>query len=92
MKEIPIPESSPYSLLSGAFTKRPSPSRVLPVVEIENTIGVFTKGFFDSSRNAVKAVQNKARHLVLHNKQRYQVKLLTQPDHTSFLNLCALKI
>ena len=78
MKEIPIPESSPYSLLSGAFTKRPSPSRVLPVVEIENTIGVFTKGFFDSSRNAVKAVQNKARHLVLHNKQRYQVKLLTR--------------
>ena len=77
MKEIPIPESSPYSLLSGAFAKRSSPSRVLPVVEIENTLGVFTKGFFDSSRNAVKAVQNKARHLVLHNKQRYQVKLLT---------------
>lgn len=38
--------------------------------------GVFdslTKGFVDSSRSAVKAVQAKARHMVSQNKRRYQV-------------------
>lgn len=38
--------------------------------------GVFnslTKGLVGSSRNAVKAVQVKARHLVSQNKRRYQV-------------------
>lgn len=32
----------------------------------------FTKGLADSSRNAVKAVQIKARHMVSQNKRRYQ--------------------
>lgn len=36
-------------------------------------IGTITKGFVDSSRNAVKAVQVKARHVVSQNKRRYQV-------------------
>ncbi|KAL6572990.1 Phosphatidylinositol 3,4,5-trisphosphate 3-phosphatase and protein-tyrosine-phosphatase pten2a [Orobanche hederae] len=35
-------------------------------------IGSFTKGIFDSSLNAVKAVQVKARHIVSQNKRRYQ--------------------
>jgi phosphatidylinositol-3,4,5-trisphosphate 3-phosphatase/dual-specificity protein phosphatase PTEN len=33
----------------------------------------FTKGLVDSSRNAVKAMQVKARHVVSQNKRRYQV-------------------
>ncbi|KAF5738227.1 Phosphatidylinositol-3 4 5-trisphosphate 3-phosphatase [Tripterygium wilfordii] len=32
----------------------------------------FTKGLFDTSKNAVKAVQVKARHVVSQNKRRYQ--------------------
>ncbi|KAJ6916338.1 hypothetical protein NC652_018898 [Populus alba x Populus x berolinensis] len=32
----------------------------------------FTKGLVDSSRNAVKAMQVKARHVVSQNKRRYQ--------------------
>ncbi|KAK6151216.1 hypothetical protein DH2020_016148 [Rehmannia glutinosa] len=35
-------------------------------------IGSFTKGIVDSSLNAVKAVQVKARHIVSQNKRRYQ--------------------
>lgn len=38
--------------------------------------GTFTKGIVDSSRNAVKAVQVKARHVVSQNKRRYQVAWL----------------
>lgn len=34
--------------------------------------GSLTKGIVDSSRNAVKAVQVKARHMVSQNKRRYQ--------------------
>lgn len=36
-------------------------------------IGSLTKGIVDSSLNAVKAVQVKARHMVSQNKRRYQV-------------------
>lgn len=36
-------------------------------------IGTITKGLVDSSKNAVKAVQVKARHVVSQNKRRYQV-------------------
>lgn len=36
-------------------------------------IGTVTKGLVDSSKNAVKAVQVKARHVVSQNKRRYQV-------------------
>ena len=38
--------------------------------------GTLTKGIVDSSKNAVKAVQVKARHAVSQNKRRYQVALL----------------
>lgn len=39
-------------------------------------IGTFTKGLVDSSKNAVKAVQVKARQVVSQNKRRYQVSFL----------------
>ncbi|KAL2522715.1 PTEN 2 [Forsythia ovata] len=35
-------------------------------------LGTFTKGIVDTSLNAVKAVQVKARHIVSQNKRRYQ--------------------
>ncbi|CAH9100341.1 unnamed protein product [Cuscuta europaea] len=35
-------------------------------------LGTFTKGLVDSSKNAVKAVSVKARHVVSQNKRRYQ--------------------
>uniref|UniRef100_A0A7N0SZU8 Uncharacterized protein n=1 Tax=Kalanchoe fedtschenkoi TaxID=63787 RepID=A0A7N0SZU8_KALFE len=38
----------------------------------QNFIEHFTKGIVDSSKNAVKAVQVKARHAVSQNKRRYQ--------------------
>jgi hypothetical protein len=38
-----------------------------------SSLKVFTKGFLDSSRNAVKSVQSKARNLVSQNKHWYQV-------------------
>lgn len=37
-------------------------------------IGTITKGLVDTSKNAVKAVQVKARHAVSQNKRRYQVQ------------------
>ncbi|KAI5439351.1 phosphatidylinositol 3,4,5-trisphosphate 3-phosphatase and protein-tyrosine-phosphatase PTEN2A [Lathyrus oleraceus] len=37
-----------------------------------NLIESLTKGLMDSSKNAVKAVQTKARHIVSQNKRRYQ--------------------
>ncbi|KAL5096827.1 hypothetical protein RYX36_001154 [Vicia faba] len=37
-----------------------------------NLIESFTKGLMDSSKNAVKAVQSKARHIISQNKRRYQ--------------------
>lgn len=40
-----------------------------------NLFGTITKGLVDSSKNAVKAVQVKARHAVSQNKRRYQVLL-----------------
>jgi phosphatidylinositol-3,4,5-trisphosphate 3-phosphatase/dual-specificity protein phosphatase PTEN len=41
-----------------------------------NLFGSITKGLVDTSKNAVKAVQVKARHVVSQNKRRYQVLLL----------------
>ncbi|KAL0922628.1 hypothetical protein M5K25_006628 [Dendrobium thyrsiflorum] len=38
----------------------------------QGVFGSLTKGFVDSSKNAVKAVQVKARHIVSQNKRRYQ--------------------
>lgn len=75
---------SPFSLLTSGFGKRvPAKSPVVDTpnegtsaavpVQEANAFGTFTKGFLDSSRNAVRNVQLKARHLVSQNKRRYQV-------------------
>lgn len=76
-------KSSPFSLLTSGFGKRTpkttgveaSNESTSPTVTSEesNAFNNFTKGFLDSSRSAVKAVQLKARHLVSQNKRRYQV-------------------
>lgn len=70
--EPEVPESSPYSLFSRSPSSRRPSSRVFPIEELETSFGVLTKGFLDSSKNAVKAVQDKARHLVSQNSLRYQ--------------------
>ncbi|MED6144602.1 Phosphatidylinositol 3,4,5-trisphosphate 3-phosphatase and protein-tyrosine-phosphatase pten2a [Stylosanthes scabra] len=41
-------------------------------VQSNNIFGSITRGLVDSSKNAVKAVQVKARHVVSQNKRRYQ--------------------
>ncbi|KAL8195234.1 hypothetical protein R6Q57_025637 [Mikania cordata] len=43
-----------------------------PTTPSAGIIGTLTKGFVDTSKNAVKAVQVKARHVVSQNKRRYQ--------------------
>ncbi|KAI5069259.1 hypothetical protein GOP47_0015560 [Adiantum capillus-veneris] len=73
---------NPFSLLSNSFNRRSAPK--IPVVDAplespsvmptaqEGAFGNIAKGFFDTSKNAMKAVQLKARHLVSQNKRRYQ--------------------
>jgi hypothetical protein len=51
-----------------------SGSAMAGAVQEGNAFDTFTKGFMDSSRNAVRSVQLKARHLVSQNKRRYQVR------------------
>ncbi|XP_024959468.1 phosphatidylinositol 3,4,5-trisphosphate 3-phosphatase and protein-tyrosine-phosphatase PTEN2A isoform X2 [Cynara cardunculus var. scolymus] len=43
-----------------------------PTTPQAGIFGTITKGFVDTSKNAVKAVQVKARHVVSQNKRRYQ--------------------
>nr|VDC93987.1 unnamed protein product [Brassica oleracea] len=50
-------------------------------------IGTITKGLVDSSKNAVKAVQVKARHAVSQNKRRYQVHLTYTIDCICYAKL-----
>eukprot|EP00250_Pteridium_aquilinum_P017237 c23522_g2_i1 orf=358-2364(-) len=74
---------NPFSLLSNSFGRRATPK--IPVVDAplespsstspglqEGAFGNIAKGFLDTSKNAMKAVQIKARHLVSQNKRRYQ--------------------
>ena len=73
---------NPFSLFSGSFGRKTDASKI-PVVEVpieiessssnEGAFGNLAKGILDTSKNAVKAVQTKARHLVSQNKRRYQV-------------------
>lgn len=49
----------------------PSPNGA-PTTPQPGIFGTITKGFVDTSKNAVKAVQVKARHVVSQNKRRYQ--------------------
>ncbi|CAN6450880.1 unnamed protein product [Victoria cruziana] len=43
-----------------------------PTAAQSSVIGNLTKGLVDSSKNAMKVVQTKARHMVSQNKRRYQ--------------------
>ncbi|MCO5573399.1 hypothetical protein L7F22_027170 [Adiantum nelumboides] len=73
---------NPFSLLSNSFGRQAAPK--IPVVDAplespsvmptaqEGAFGNIAKGFLDTSKNAMKAVQLKARHLVSQNKRRYQ--------------------
>lgn len=57
--------SKEFDLADNA-DKNPAPAQ-------SGVIESLTKGIVDSSLNAVKAVQTKARHIVSQNKRRYQV-------------------
>ncbi len=94
-------KTSPFSLVASGFGKR-TPTKI-PLVEApdESTssnavvqegsaFDTFTKGFLDSSRNAVKAVQLKARQLVSQNKRRYQV-IIVSSEHLD-INNCLLSL
>ncbi len=70
--------SSPNKLRKGgspakAAAAKESDLSISSVSQDTSSLKVFTKGFLDSSRNAVKSVQSKARNLVSQNKHWYQV-------------------
>ncbi|KAK6159314.1 hypothetical protein DH2020_006628 [Rehmannia glutinosa] len=71
---------SPFSRFTSGIGLRSSPKSpqsegssagASPTAQ-SGIIGTITKGLVDSSKNAVKAVQVKARHVVSQNKRRYQ--------------------
>lgn len=62
-----LPSVTPTARKSAEGTSTTNPGGVLESL---------TKGLVDTSRNAVKAVQVKARHIVSQNKRRYQVTYL----------------
>lgn len=76
---------SPFARLTSGLALRLSPKAQqqddndnpdgAPTTPSAGIIGTLTKGFVDTSKNAVKAVQVKARHVVSQNKRRYQVCL-----------------
>lgn len=74
-------EKSPFARFTTGLGLRSSPKASQPdensggtsPAAQSNFIGTFTKGIVDTSKNAVKAVQVKARHVVSQNKRRYQV-------------------
>ncbi|KAK1430317.1 hypothetical protein QVD17_12971 [Tagetes erecta] len=73
---------SPFARLTSGLALRLSPKAQqqddndnpdgAPTTPSAGIIGTLTKGFVDTSKNAVKAVQVKARHVVSQNKRRYQ--------------------
>ncbi|KAH0465085.1 hypothetical protein IEQ34_005188 [Dendrobium chrysotoxum] len=58
--------------LSPKSTQKDDNAEGSPTPTQQGVFGSLTKGFVDSSKNAVKAVQVKARHIVSQNKRRYQ--------------------
>lgn len=77
-------EKSAFAKFTSGLGLRLSPKSPQPDETNEGTssaeaqtsfIGTITKGLVDTSKNAVKAVQVKARHAVSQNKRRYQVQL-----------------
>lgn len=92
-----VPQDSPtgkstFSRLTSSLSLRLSPKGVQTEdSSAEGTssgtpnggvFGTLTKGIVDTSKNAVKAVQVKARHMVSQNKRRYQVMIV------NFVSLC----
>ncbi|KAJ4886927.1 PTEN 2 [Raphanus sativus] len=74
-------EKSAFAKFTSGLGLRLSPKSPQPDETNEGTssaeaqtsfIGTITKGLVDTSKNAVKAVQVKARHAVSQNKRRYQ--------------------
>ncbi|XP_071697527.1 phosphatidylinositol 3,4,5-trisphosphate 3-phosphatase and protein-tyrosine-phosphatase PTEN2A-like [Rutidosis leptorrhynchoides] len=73
-------EKSSFERLAGGIGLRLSPKASQHIESPDGTsdtaqtgfIGTITKGFVDTSKSAVKAVQVKARHVVSQNKRRYQ--------------------
>ena len=90
---------SPFTMLTSGFGKRVAAKGPAGDAAAESTSGgggaepagaqevnafdTFTKGFMDSSRNAVRTVQLKARHLVSQNKRRYQVRACVSTESCS---------
>lgn len=76
-QQVVVPESSPYSL----FSSPSSSSRVFPIEELESSF----RGLLDSSKNAVKAVHEKARELVSSQNQSQRFNQVHYrhriPDH-----------
>lgn len=67
--KAPVAEST-ASDVGDSSKKTPA---VIGEVQESNAFDRFANGFLDSSRNAVRSVQLKARHLVSQNKRRFQV-------------------
>ncbi|KAK1263557.1 hypothetical protein QJS04_geneDACA011857 [Acorus gramineus] len=63
---------SPKSPQSAAATAEESAEGGVSTAAQPGVFGSITRGFVDSSKSAVKAVQVKARHIVSQNKRRYQ--------------------
>ncbi|XP_031480074.1 phosphatidylinositol 3,4,5-trisphosphate 3-phosphatase and protein-tyrosine-phosphatase PTEN2A-like [Nymphaea colorata] len=71
---------SSFSRFASGFVLRTSPrsptadetGEGTPTAAQPSVLGNFTKGLVDSSKNAMKVVQTKARHMVSQNKRRYQ--------------------
>ncbi|XP_057963683.1 phosphatidylinositol 3,4,5-trisphosphate 3-phosphatase and protein-tyrosine-phosphatase PTEN2A [Malania oleifera] len=80
---------STFARFTSGLGLRLSPKAPLPDDSSEEAttaaqpgfIGTLTKGLVDSSKNAVKAVQVKARHVVSQNKRRYQLASFPFDDH-----------
>lgn len=71
-----VPAQAPaVNVTASSETGDDSVKNPAPIAGVQegNAFDRFTNGFLDSSRNAVRTVQLKARHLVSQNKRRYQV-------------------
>ncbi|XP_019166371.1 PREDICTED: phosphatidylinositol 3,4,5-trisphosphate 3-phosphatase and protein-tyrosine-phosphatase PTEN2A-like isoform X2 [Ipomoea nil] len=64
--------TSGFGMLSSPKSPTDDNSEGTSTTPQSSFIGTFTKGLVDSSKNAVKAVSVKARHVVSQNKRRYQ--------------------
>ncbi|KAJ0238319.1 Phosphatidylinositol 3,4,5-trisphosphate 3-phosphatase and protein-tyrosine-phosphatase PTEN2A [Hirschfeldia incana] len=75
--DVDNPEKSAFAKFTsglglGLSPKTPQPDETGEGTSQPGFIGTITKGLVDTSKNAVKAVQVKARHAVSQNKRRYQ--------------------